>query len=96
MTQKIFTRDFVLVLFAQFAFSFVFSLLIPTLPIYLSRLGSTEAEIGVLIGSFFFSSLILRPFTGRALTKIPERTIMITGTLLFALTSLAYLLASPF
>jgi MFS family permease len=96
MIQKIFTRDFVLVWFAQFAFSFVFSLLIPTLPIYLSKLGSTEAEIGVLIGSFFFSSLILRPFTGRALTKISEKTIMITGTLLFALTSVAYLLASPF
>ena len=96
MIQKILTRDFVLVWFAQFAFSFVFSLLVPTLPIYLSRLGSTEAEIGVLIGSFFFSSLILRPFTGRALTKIPEKTIMITGTLLFAFTSVAYLLVSPF
>ena len=96
MIQKILTRDFVLVSFAQFAFSFIFSLLIPTLPIYLSRLGSTEAEIGVLIGSFFFSSVVLRPFVGRALLKIHEKTFMFIGALLFALTSLAFLLAPPF
>ena len=96
MTQKILTRDFVLCFFAQFAFTFVFFSLIPTLPIYLSKLRSTEAEIGVLIGIFFFSSLVLRPLIGRALTKIPEKNFMITGTILFALTSVAYLLASPF
>ena len=96
MIQKILNRDFVLVLFTQFTFNLVFQSLIPTLPIYLSRLGSTEVEIGLLIGSFFFSSVVLRPFTGRALTKIPEKNIMTIGALLFALTSVAYLLASPF
>jgi MFS family permease len=96
MIQKILTRDFVLVSFAQFAFTFVFSLLIPTLPIYLSRVGSTEVEIGILIGSFFLSSLVLRPFVGRALLKIHEKYFMFTGALLFALTSLAFLLAPPF
>ena len=96
MTEKILTRDFVLCLFAQFTFAFVFHSLIPTLPIYLSRLGSTDAEIGVLIGIFFFSSVVLRPFIGRALTKIPEKNFMTIGALLFALTSAAYLFASPF
>jgi len=96
MIQKILTRDFILVCFAQFSFSFVFSLLIPTLPIYLSRLGSPEAEIGVLVGSFFFSSVVLRPFVGKTLLKIHEKTFMFIGALLFALTSLAYLLAPPF
>jgi MFS family permease len=96
MIHKILTRDFALVCFAHFAFSLVFALLIPTLPIYLSRLGSTEAEIGVLIGTFFFSSVVLRPFVGGTLLRISERTIMSIGSLLFALTSLAYLLAAPF
>ena len=96
MIHKILTRDFVLVCFAQFAFSFVFSLLIPTLPIYLSRLGSTEAEIGVLIGTFFFSAMVFRLFVGGAVLKIHEKNLMFIGSLLFALTSLAYLLAPPF
>jgi MFS family permease len=92
----ILTRDFILAFSAQFAFASVFHILLPTLPIYLSRLGLKEAEIGVLIGSFFFSSLVLRPFVGRALLKIQEKSFMIAGTLLFALTSVAYLLAPPF
>src|SRR4030042_4414847 len=94
--QKIFPRDFNLVFLGQLAMSFVFNILIPTLPIYLSRLGSTETEIGVLIGIFFFSSLVLRPFVGRALLKTHEKTFMIAGALLFALTSVAYLFAPPF
>jgi MFS family permease len=96
MTQKIFTRDFVFALFAQFASISVLQILIPTLPIYLSREGSTETEIGVLIGIFFFSSLVLRPFVGRALLKYHEKHFMIAGALLYALTSIAYLSAPPF
>jgi len=94
--RKILTRDFILGFFAQLAFITVFYILIPTLPIYLSRSGSKESEIGVLIGIFFVSSLVFRPFVGKALLKIPEKKFMIAGSLVFALTSFAYLLAPPF
>ena len=96
MIRKVFSRDFILVFFAQFAFTFVFQSLIPTLPMYLSRSGSNEVEIGVLIGIFFFCALVLRPFVGKALLRTPEKKFMITGSLLYALASLAYLLAPPF
>jgi MFS family permease len=96
ITQKILTRDFVLSFFAQFTFSSVFSILIPTMPIYLSRAGAKEAEIGVLVGALSVSSLVLRPFVGRALLKIPERGFMIIGALLYTFSSIAYLFASPF
>ena len=95
-TKKILTRDFVLSFFAQFTFSSVFSLLIPTIPIYLARMGAREAEIGVLVGSLSVSSLVLRPLVGRALIKIPERRFMIAGTLFYTISSTAYLFAPPF
>jgi MFS family permease len=63
---------------------------------YLSRLGSNEVEIGVLIGIFFSCSLVLRPFVGKALHRTPEKKLLITGALLYALASLAYLIAPPF
>src|SRR4030043_71141 len=96
MIPKVLTRDFILLFFAQFTFSFVFQSLIPTLPIYLSRLGSNEVEIGVLVGIFFFCAVVLRPFVGKALLRTPEKKFMITGSLLYALASLAYLLAPTF
>jgi MFS family permease len=94
--KKIINRNFILVFLGQLALSFGFHILIPTLPIYLSRLGSPETEIGILIGIFSVSSLVIRPFVGRALLKTPERNFMITGAFLFALTSITYLIASPF
>jgi MFS family permease len=96
ISQKIFTRDFVLALSAQLAFVSVFHILVPTLPIYLSRQGATEVEIGVLIGIFFLSAVALRPFVGRALLKYHEKYFMIAGALLYAFTSVAYLSAPPF
>jgi MFS family permease len=95
-TQKILNRDFVLSFFAQFAFSSVFSILIPTIPIYLSKMGAREAEIGVLVGALSVSSLVLRPLIGRALLKIPEKNFMIAGAIFYALSSIAYLFAPPF
>ena len=95
-TQKILTREFVLCFFAQFGFSSVFFILIPTIPIYLSRLGSTDAGIGILVGVLSVSALILRPLVGRALLKIPEKRFMIGGSLLYAFSSMAYLFAKPF
>jgi MFS family permease len=94
--RKMITRDFILSFFAQFAFSSVFCILVPTLPIYLSRLGSQEAEIGILVGVFSVASLILRPFVGWALLKIPEKKFMMVGALIYALSSIAYLTAPPF
>jgi len=94
--EKIFTRDFVLVFLSQFAFSCGFSVLMPSLPIYLARSGSNEQEIGILIGALSIASLGLRPPVGKALQRIPERTFMISGAFLSALTPLAYLLVSPF
>jgi len=96
MIQKIFTHDFILLFFAQFAFTFVIHILTPTLPIYLSGLGSTEIEIGVVIGAFGASALVSRPFIGKALLKTPEKTFLLIGSLLFAFVSIGFLLAPPF
>src|SRR5512137_1810517 len=94
--RKILTRDFILAFFAQFTFTMANHILIPTLPIYLSRLGSRETEIGVLIGIFTVSSLVLRPLTGKILLRTPEKKMMIVGALLFGLGSIGYFVALPF
>ncbi len=94
-TDKILTRDFILSFLAQFAFWCVFCIFIPTIPIYLSKFEAKEAEIGFLIGIFSVSSLVLRPFVGRALLRIPERKFMIAGTVIYVLSCLAYIWAPP-
>jgi MFS family permease len=95
-TQKILTRDFVLNFLTQFAFSFVSFVLVPTLPVYLSRFEAKAGEIGFLIGILSVFSLIPRPFIGRALFRIPERKFMMAGAVLYIVSSIAYLTAPPF
>ncbi len=96
LTQKILTRDFILCFLAQFTLTSVFHLLTPTLPIYLSRLESSEVEIGILIGALSVSSLVLRPFVGKGLLRISEKKFMMTGAFLWVLTSISFLIAPPF
>jgi MFS family permease len=93
---EILTGPFILTCLAQFTFSMAFYILLPTLPIYLSKLGSTETEIGLLIGAFAAGSLVFRPLVGKALSRHSEKRVMVAGTLLFALTSAAFLLVRPF
>jgi MFS family permease len=94
--QKIMSRDFILVLIAQFVVFSVSSLLIPTLPIYLLKAGSIEVEIGVLMGILCLSSVVLRPFIGKGLLRIPEKRFMIAGAFLLVISSVGYLVAPPF
>jgi MFS family permease len=90
------TRDFILGFISQFTFSIAYHILYPTLPIYLSRFGRTEVEIGILIGVLGASSLVFRPIVGSALVRIPEKRFMIGGAVLFVLTFIAYPFALPF
>ena len=94
--RKILTPEFASVFLSQLALSFAVSLLIPTLPIYLAGLGSREETIGVLIGALSVSSVFLRPAVGKALVKVPERKFMLAGAVIYAVTSLSYIVASPF
>jgi len=95
-TQRILTRDFLLNFLSQFAFSFVSFILIPTIPVYLSRFEAKAGEIGFLIGILSVFSLIPRPLIGRALVTVPERKFMMAGAILYILSSIAYLAAPPF
>ena len=93
---NLFTRDFVLGFLAYFVFLFACFALIPTLPIYLARLGSNEREIGVLVGIFSVSSLVSRLLVGGALSRYSEKSVMIFAALLFATTFPACIIFRPF
>ncbi len=94
--KGIFTRDFVLNFFAFFLFLSAIYSLVPTLPIYLARLGSNEREIGALIGIIALATLVSRLFVGQALLKYRAKSIIMAGALLAAVTFFAYIVFQPF
>jgi len=93
---RLFSHDFVLVVFAFFAVCAAFHALTPTLPIYLSRLGSSEREIGVLMGTFAIAALVSRVFVGGALLRFRAKNVMMTGALAYIVAYLALIVFRPF
>jgi len=94
--KDILTRNFVFCFVAFFIFAAANHALTPTIPVYLAKLGSHEREIGVLVGIFGVSSLLSRFFVGGWLRGHSEKNGMMTGALLFALGSLAFIVLRPF
>ena len=94
--QKILNREFIINFLAQFTFSFASYVLLPTIPIYLSKFQAKEGEVGFLVGILSICSLIPRPFIGKTLQRFSERKFMMAGAILSIFSSFAYLWAPPF
>ena len=65
--EKIWTRDFLLICLANFFVFLGFQMTLPTIPLFVESLGGNEQLIGLVVGIFTFSALIVRPFAGKAL-----------------------------
>ncbi|VVB96633.1 Multidrug resistance protein MdtG [uncultured archaeon] len=88
--KKLFTRNFVLTTLSTITIFTSFYFLLVTLPIYILQLGGSESEIGLIIGVFTISSVLLRPFIGRELDMRGRKKILLAGSLVFLLSTLLY------
>jgi MFS family permease len=73
-----------------FAFFFSFFLLLGALPLYARALGVRDSAIGGVLGSFAFAAMLVRPWAGWAADRYGRRPLMVAGTLVFVVASLAY------
>src|SRR5258706_3903692 len=73
-----------------FAFMFSYFLLMPVLPLYARRLGLSGGQIGIVIGAFALSSMVLRPWVGWASDRHGRRPLMFVGGAVFVLAPLGY------
>lgn len=94
--RNILNRDYLLSFFAYFFSLAAYFALYPTIPIFLAKSGANDREIGTLIGILGASSLGSRFLVGGALTRYSAKSVMMFGTLLFALTLLASIVFPPF
>jgi len=75
---------------ASFAFYFSFFLLLPTLPLYLQGLGASDAAIGLIMGCFAITSMLLRPWTGWGADRWGRWRFMVAGAVVFMLAPIGY------
>jgi MFS family permease len=79
-----------------FAF-FAFDILLPTLPLFLSKYGGLDvSQIGIIIGSFTFSAIIIRPFTEFFTDRFGKKNVLIASILICLISTLGYYVATSF
>ncbi|MDG5788854.1 MFS transporter [Evansella sp. AB-P1] len=81
--SSLFNRNFLLILFVNFCSSISFQILTPTLPIYVEQqLGFTEIMVGMVVGILTFTTILVRPFSGKAIDIWNRRNICFIGLLI--------------
>ncbi|MEK4067952.1 MFS transporter [Peribacillus sp. FSL R5-0717] len=84
-TDKIWTRDFIMICLANMCIFMGFQMTMPTLPLFVEQLGGDDRLVGAVLGIFTFSALLVRPIAGRLLETKGRRIVFLAGLAIFAL-----------
>jgi MFS family permease len=63
-------------------------------PLYLRELGASDSAIGLVMGSFAITSMLLRPWTGWGADRWGRRPFMLAGAVVFLVAPLGYALSA--
>ncbi len=94
MRERIWSRDFILLILSNFLMYITYYAIVSALPIYLvSELHASKMQVGVVVGAYTIASVLVRPFSGFALDKFGRRTILLSGLVVYTLLFAGYLVA---
>ncbi|MGZ9272119.1 MAG: MFS transporter, partial [Candidatus Binatia bacterium] len=84
-SHTLWTRTFLLLCTAQFFGSSQHALLQPTFPLYITSLGGTPFQVGLVIACFAVTSVVFRPIIGGWADQWSEPGVSFCGLTLLAL-----------
>jgi len=87
---KIWTRDFILICMTNLFLFMGFQMTLPTLPLFVEKLGGSDQLIGFVIGIFTLSALVLRPIAGHALESKGRGIVYMIGLAIFVISVGSY------
>nr|WP_295970225.1 MFS transporter [uncultured Bacillus sp.] len=89
-SEKIWSKDFILICLANFFVFLGFQMTLPTIPLFIEKLGGNDQLIGLVVGIFTFSALILRPIAGHTLESKGRALVYLTGLVIFVISVGSY------
>ena len=93
--ERLWNRNYIKVMTANFTLFFAFYLLTPLLPLYLHEtFGATKDVIGLVLSGYTIVALLFRPFSGYVVDSIPRKTVLLIAFSAFAIFFAGYLAAS--
>jgi len=90
--EKIWTKEFISLLFSNFFVSLVFYLLMTSLAVYtIQYFHANESEAGLAASIFIIGALVARLLTGKAISYIKRKTFLLISFFIFILAMASYL-----
>ncbi|WP_053360405.1 MFS transporter [Bacillus sp. FJAT-27251] len=83
--ERIWSKDFILICLANFFIFLGFQMTLPTIPLFVEFLGGNDQLIGLVVGIFTFSALLIRPYAGHALEARGRGSVYLAGLVIFVL-----------
>lgn len=91
--ERLFNRNFLLVLAGNFLLFFAFFTILPVLPLYMQQeYNATRTEIGVVLSLYTITALVIRPFAGFMLDSLPRRPMQLIFYAAFAIIFCTYII----
>ena len=93
--ERLWNRNYLRVMTANFALFFAFYLLTPLLPLYLvERFDATKDVVGLVLSGYTLTALLARPFSGFLVDSFPRKRVLMVCYALFFIFFGGYLGAS--
>jgi MFS family permease len=92
--EKLWRKDYIIIMLASTGISFCNYFFFSTLPIYAQQLTGTTAYSGLMVGIYTLAALAIRPFTGILSDKFGRKKLLIAGALLSSIACVLYNIAS--
>ncbi|GAB4074119.1 lmo2826 family MFS transporter [Barrientosiimonas marina] len=89
-TNKLWSKNFILVVVANLFVYQGFQMLIPTLPVYVKSMGGSELQAGLVVSLFAFSALVFRSITGKGADTIGRKPFLLIGFLVLILFNVSF------
>jgi MFS family permease len=87
---SVWTRNFVLLCFANLSLLLGVQLLLPTLPLYLLKIGGTQRDVGFVMGAYTIGAMSMRAVAGWLSDRYGRKKVMISGLAMMAAVSVLY------
>ena len=93
--DKLWNKEYMKVMAANFSLFFAFYILTPLLPLYLSeQFHATKDVIGLVLSGYTITALLFRPFSGYFVDSFPRKRVLMVCFTLFTIFFAGYLAAS--
>lgn len=88
--ERLWTKSYIFMIISMLFLFTGFYMLYPTMPLFIKQIGGSESDVGLAMGAFMLSSVILRPLIGVLIDRYGRRMFVIAGIVLFGVVMYMY------